>query len=157
LIHPFNTERFLRSVTIPRIEAGLATSRRDRSRFTVGIDVMACVYGDDAEHEVAERGCRSNLAFYASTPSYRVTLDAHGWSDLQPELNRMTKAGQWSEMPALIDDSLLDAVCVRGSPAEAARVLRQRYDGIADRVSLSVPYSIAPATLAELVAAFREG
>ena len=34
--------------------------------------------------------------------------------------------------------------------------LRQRYAGIADRVSLSVPYRIAPATLAELVAAFRQ-
>jgi len=155
LIHPFNSELFLRSVTLPRIEAGLAASGRDRARFTVGIDVMACVFGDDAERELAERGCRSNLAFYASTPSYRVTLDAHGWGDLQPELNRMTKAGQWSEMAGLIDDSLLDVLCVRGTPAEAGRILRQRFAGIADRVSLSIPYGIAPTTLAELVAAFR--
>jgi probable F420-dependent oxidoreductase len=157
LIHPFNTEQFLRSVTLPRIDAGLASRGRDRSQFTVGIDVMACVYGNDAERDVAERGCRSNLAFYASTPSYRVTLDAHGWGDLQPQLNRMTKAGQWAEMPALVDDALLDAVCVRGTPTEAAQILRQRYAGIADRVSLSVPYRIEPATLAQLVAAFHEG
>jgi probable F420-dependent oxidoreductase len=155
LIHPFNSELFLRSVTVPRVEAGLAASGRHRSSFTLGVDVMACVYGDDAERVVAENGCRSNLAFYASTPSYRVTLDAHGWGELQPELNRMTKTGRWAEMPALIDDALLDALCVRGTPAEAGRILRQRYAGIADRVSLSVPYRIAPATLAELVAAFR--
>ena len=156
LIHPFNSELFLRSVTLPRVEAGLAASGRDRSRFTLGVDVMACVYGDEAERVVAENGCRTNLAFYASTPSYRVTLDAHGWGDLQPELNRMTKTGRWAEMPALIDDALLDALCVRGTPEEAGRILRQRYAGIADRVSLSVPYRIAPATLAELVAAFRQ-
>jgi hypothetical protein len=84
-----------------------------------------------------------------------VTLDAHGWGDLQPELNRMTKAGRWAEMPQLVDNALLDALCVRGTPAEAGRILRERYAGIADRVSLSVPYRIAPATLAELVAAFR--
>src|SRR5258708_6680924 len=72
LIHPFNSELFLRTVTLPRIDAGLAASGRDRSRFTLGVDVMACVYGDDAERKIAEAGCRSNLAFYASTPSYRV-------------------------------------------------------------------------------------
>jgi len=155
LIHPFNSELFLRTVTLPRVEAGLAASGRDRASFTLGVDVMACVYGDEAERVVAENGCRSNLAFYASTPSYRVTLDAHGWGDLQPELNRMTKSGQWAEMPRLIDDALLDALCARGTPAEAGRALRQRYAGIADRVSLSVPYRIAPTTLAELVAAFR--
>ena len=33
LIHPFNSERFLRSVTLPRIEAGLAASGRDRARL----------------------------------------------------------------------------------------------------------------------------
>ena len=81
---------------------------------------MACVYGDEAEKVIAENGCRSNLAFYASTPSYRVTLDAHGWGDLQPELNRMTKAGRWAEMPQLVDDALLDALCVRGTRTEGA-------------------------------------
>ncbi|MEO5840009.1 MAG: TIGR03617 family F420-dependent LLM class oxidoreductase [Acidimicrobiales bacterium] len=156
LIHPFNSEQFLRTVTVPRIEAGLAASGRDRANFTLGVDVMACVYGNEAERVVAENGCRSNLAFYASTPSYRVTLDAHGWGDLQPELNRMTKIGRWADMPQLIDDALLDTLCIRGTPAEAGRALRQRYAGIADRVSLSVPYRIAPTTLAALVAAFGE-
>ena len=155
LIHPFNSELFLRSVTLPRVEAGLAASGRDRTRFTLGVDVMACVYGDEAERVVAENGCRSNLAFYASTPSYRVTLDAHGWGDLQPELNRMTKAGLWADMARLIEDEVLDTLCIRGTPTEAGRALRQRFGGIADRVSLSVPYHIAPATLAELVTAFR--
>jgi probable F420-dependent oxidoreductase len=156
LIHPFNTETFLRTVTLPRVEAGLASTGRGRHDFTLGVDVIACVYADEEERRVAELACRSNLAFYASTPSYRVTLDAHGWGDLQPELNRMTKAGRWSEMPSLIDDALLDELCVRGTPAEAGRTLWERYKGIADRVSLSVPYRLAPATLAELVAAFRD-
>lgn len=156
LVHPFNSERFLRTVTQPRVAAGLALADRDRSTFTVGVDVIACVYENEEQRRVAEQACRSNLAFYASTPSYRVTLDAHGWGDLQPELNRMSKEGRWSEMPALIDDRLLDELCVRGTPAEAGRTLRRRYEGIADRVSLSVPYRLAPSTLAALVASFHE-
>jgi probable F420-dependent oxidoreductase len=156
LIHPFNTETYLRTVTQPRVAAGLAIAGRERAHFTLGVDVLACVYASDQEREVAEQACRSNLAFYASTPSYRVTLDAHGWGELQPELNRMTKAGRWSEMPALIDDALLDELCVRGTPAVAGRELRRRYEGIADRVSLSVPYHLPAPTLAALVASFHE-
>ena len=41
--------------------------------------------------------------------------------------------------------------------AEAGRAMRRRYAGIADRVSLSVPYRMSPTTLAELVGAFHEG
>jgi probable F420-dependent oxidoreductase len=156
LIHPFNTETFLRTVTQPRVEAGLAAAHRDRAEFTVGVDVIACVYVNDEERQIAEQACRTNLAFYASTPSYRVTLDAHGWGDLQPELNRMTKEGRWSEMPALIDDALLDELCVRGTPDVAGPILRRRYEGLADRVSLSVPYHLPTPTLAALVAAFHE-
>ena len=34
---------------------------------------------------------RARLAFYGSTPAYQVVLDVHGWGDLQPELNTLSK------------------------------------------------------------------
>ena len=36
-------------------------------------------------------GARAQIAFYGSTPAYKVFLDHHGWGDLQPELKEMTK------------------------------------------------------------------
>ena len=37
-------------------------------------------------------------------------------ADLQPELNRLSKAGRWEEMPGTIDDTMLGALAAVGSP-----------------------------------------
>jgi probable F420-dependent oxidoreductase len=151
IVHPFNTERYLRQVTIPIVEEGLAASGRVGHEFCLVVDVIICVYRDQLEQEEARRQCRFNLAFYGSTPSYRVTLEAHGWQDLQAELNALSKAGRWDAMPELISDELLEEVCVVGTPAEAARLLGTRYEGIADRIALSLPYHPAPGLVEELL------
>ena len=151
LIHPFNTERYLRTMTMPAVERGLAASGRDRGALTVGVDVICGLWETDEERVAVEQACRFNVAFYASTPAYKVTLDAHGWGDLQPELNRLSKEGRWAEMGALVDDELLRTVCLLGTPAEAAAELRRRYAGVADRVALSMPASTSAASLAALV------
>jgi len=153
-IHPFNTPHFLSTVSRPAIDAGLA-ARVAPAKFTRIVDVIPCVYRDKEERERAIAGCRSNLAFYASTPSYRVTLDAHGWGDLQPELNQLTKQGRWAEMPSLITDELLEAVCPVGSPAEVAAELHSRYAGLAERIALSIPYRMSDVTLASLAEHFQ--
>ena len=111
--------------------------------------------GDELERADARQRCRFNLAFYGSTPAYRVTLQAHGWEDLQVELNALSKAGRWEEMPGLISDEVLEEICVTGTPAEAAALLRSRYDGIADRVALSLPYRAAPGLIEDLLATMR--
>ncbi|HEX7094525.1 MAG TPA: TIGR03617 family F420-dependent LLM class oxidoreductase [Acidimicrobiales bacterium] len=151
LIHPFNTARYLRERTVPGVEAGLAASGRARSDLTVTVTVIVCVYETEEERAAAEKGCRFNLAFYGSTPSYRVTLDVHGWGDVQPELNRLSKEGRWGEMGSLVDDEMLRTICVCGTPAEVARQLRERYAGVADRVAFSLPYGVRRDLLAEVL------
>jgi probable F420-dependent oxidoreductase len=148
LIHPFNSARFLELQTLPRVAAGLEASGRHRDAFTLIVTAIVCVYETEEERAAAEQGCRFNLAFYGSTPAYRVTLDVHGWGDLQPELNRLTKEGRWRDIGALIDDEMLDTLCVCGTPAHVAATLRHRYDRIADRVALSTPYQVRPELLA---------
>lgn len=155
VIHPFNSERFVRERTLPRMQEGLEKADRSRSDFTLTVSVILCLYDDDASKEAAERGCRFNLAFYGSTPSYRVTLDVHGWDGLQPELNRLTKEGRWNEMAGLIDDEVLHTICVCGTPAEVADQLHARFAGVADRLAFSVPYGVRPDLLADLVERVR--
>jgi probable F420-dependent oxidoreductase len=151
IIHPFNSERFLREQTLPRVADGLAASGRTRGDFSLGVTVIVCVYETDEERTVAEDACRYNLAFYASTPAYKVTLDVHGWGDLQPELNRLTKEGRWSEMGSAVEGEVLETICVCGTPAEVAAALRDRYADIADRIAFSVPYRVRPELLAEIL------
>jgi len=114
-----------------------------------------CTGSTDEELESAEAGVRQLVAFYGSTPAYRVTLDAHGWGDLQPELRELTKSGRWAELPSLLTDEVVDALVVRGAPNEIAAVLSARYAGTVDRVGLSMPYATESDTLAAIVEGFQ--
>jgi probable F420-dependent oxidoreductase len=157
LVHPFHSGAYLREHVAPAVEAGLLERGRDRRDFTVHACPIVCTGTNDEERERAEAGVRTLLAFYGSTPAYRVTLDAHGWGDLQTELNALTKAGRWADLPALLTDDIVDALVVRGAPDEIAAAMEARYAGTVDRVGLSMPYAVEPETLAAVVAGFHAG
>jgi hypothetical protein len=82
-------------------------------------------------------------------------LDVHGWGELQPELNRLSKEGQWEEMGGLIGDELVDTFTVRGAPEEIAPQVLARYGGLVDRISFNAPYRIDPARWTKVLAGFK--
>ncbi|WP_419918072.1 TIGR03617 family F420-dependent LLM class oxidoreductase [Candidatus Poriferisocius sp.] len=159
LIHPFCSEQFLRSATMPAVAAGLAAAGRHRDDFTCGVGVIVGLHGDDAgeaEVRAVDRRCRSNLGFYGSTPAYRVVLDAHGWGELQDELNRLTKQGRWDAIGDVWDTAMVRTLSVQGTPAEAASEIRNRFDGLADRIHISL-HSTPQPLVAELFSELRDG
>jgi probable F420-dependent oxidoreductase len=141
LVHAFTTERYLREVTMPTIEAALATSGRSRADFQVSYP--AFVVTGDTEEQMAEAATdvRKQIAFYGSTPAYRSVLEAHGWGDLQTELNTLSKRGDWDEMGRRIEDEILDAFAVVGSPEEIPGLVQKRFADLVDRISLYMPYA----------------
>ncbi len=154
LVHPFHSGRFIHDRVAPAVADGLTVSGRPRDAFTVAAVPIVCTGRTDQELDAATRGVRRLLAFYGSTPAYRVTLDLHGWGELQTELNALTKAGRWDELPDRIDDVVLDTLVVRGPPADVGRLVAARYDGLVDRVGLSMPYTVSAETLTAVVAGF---
>lgn len=140
LVHGFTTEKYMREVTLPAIEQGLAASGRTRSEFQLSYPAFVVTGDSDEEVAVADAGTRKQIAFYASTPSYRSVLEVHGWGDLQSELNALSKQGEWDEMGRRISDEVLDAFAVRGTPEEVPAELQRRYGDLVDRVSLYMPY-----------------
>ncbi|KKW65744.1 TIGR03617 family F420-dependent LLM class oxidoreductase [Mycolicibacterium elephantis] len=144
LVMPFGSKRFLHEVTIPAVRDGLAAAGRRAEDFAVVPEIIVSV-GDD--HAAARR----LLAFYGSTPAYRPVLETHGWGALQPELNALSKQGRWQEMGALIDDEMLHTIVACGSPAQIAAHIRDRVDGVSDRICLYQPGPIATSALAEIV------
>lgn len=155
IIHPFNTGSFLETVTMPLIETGLAAGGRDRAALTLNVGCICSPSITDEEYERSSTSMRNNLAFYASTPAYRVTLDHHGLADIQPRLREMTKTGRWADMATVIDDDVLDLLAVRGTPAECAARLHAEYGAFADRMSLTT-HSASDEALAALAAAVRD-
>ena len=147
LVMPFGSKRFLHETTMPAVLEGLAAAGRSDDDFAVVPEIIVSVGSDDRDHA----STRMLLAFYGSTPAYRPVLDAHGWGDLQPELNAMSKQGRWQEMATLIDDEMLHTIAACGTPAEVAAHIRDRVEGVSDRICLYQPGPIAVDALAEIV------
>jgi probable F420-dependent oxidoreductase len=154
LVMPFNSDRHMRERTVPAIEQGLATAGRRRDDFEITAEVIVAVGRDDEELEAA-RAVRWLLAFYGSTPAYKPVLDVEGWGDLQPELNALSKRGEWTAMTELITDDMIGTIGVAGTPDEVAAEIVARY-GDCDRVCAYFPgYSAPDDLITDFVAAVR--
>ena len=154
MIHPFSTAKFMRETTLPALTIGLASRGRTLAGFEVSFPAMVAVGSNDSEIEQAREAYRMRLAFYGSTPAYRVVLEAHGWGDAQPELNRLSKTGGWADMNSLVTDEMLDEFVTCATPDTIADALQQRYAGIVDRVSVNPPPGIAHAIWSEALTKF---
>jgi probable F420-dependent oxidoreductase len=155
MIHPFSTEKFMRETTLPALERGLDKGGRKRSDLEISFPSMVIVAETEEEEAAARAAMRPRLAFYGSTPAYKIVLDAHGWGDLQPELNRLSKTGDWATMASMITDEMVDTFVVTGRPEEIAPRLQERYGDIAQRVSFDTPARIGADRVARVLAGFR--
>jgi probable F420-dependent oxidoreductase len=155
LVMPFNSERHMRERTWPAIAAGLAAGERARAELEVSAEVIVGMGRNDEELEAA-RAVKWLLAFYGSTPAYRPVLDVHGWGELQPELNALTKRGGWSTMTELITDEMVDTLAVHGTPDAVAKEIVHRY-GDCDRICAYFPgYPAGDDLIADFVGAMRD-
>jgi probable F420-dependent oxidoreductase len=144
LVHSFTTERYLKDVTIPAFERGLAKAGRKRDEVQVSYPCFVVTGDDEQEMEAAASGVRMQISFYGSTPAYRPVLELHGWGDLQTELNTLSKQGEWGTMAGLIDDDVLHAFAVVAEPSEVVAKLKERVSGVVDRVSFYLPFRSDP-------------
>jgi probable F420-dependent oxidoreductase len=136
IAHPFATRKSLREHTLAALQRGLDKSGRSRGDFEFVSVTLLATGETDAEVQAAKEVVRKQLAFYGSTPAYRPALDCHGWGDLQPELNAMSKEGRWDDMAGLITDEILESIAVVGRRSEIASAVVERLSGIADSVSI---------------------
>jgi probable F420-dependent oxidoreductase len=156
IVHPLNSPGYVQAVGLPALERGLARAGRARRDVDIACQTITMIGSTDAEVAAARMKAKGQIAFYGSTPAYRVMLEHHGWGHLQPELNRMSKQGQWFEMISLVTDDMLDMIGVAGRPAEVGRRLRER-NAWADRTSLVLYNETEPDAVTDLVRAFKEG
>ena len=132
--HPFHSVRYLKEVILPAIEEG--TKKAHRNREDVAVSVTAFIATTPEEMNFA----RAQISFYASTPSYRPVMDLHGWAAVAERLSAHASKGEWIEMPMLITDEMLHAFAVVTEEDRLADELKKRYEGIADRLTLYIPF-----------------
>jgi probable F420-dependent oxidoreductase len=138
--HPFNSPKYLREFVLPNVEAGLKKAGKQRKDFTIATMAFVVVGKNDAEIEKAREGVRQQISFYASTRTYKVVLDTHGWGDVAARLNEKAAKGDWNGMAKEITDEMLDVYSVAGNYDNIAEKVKARYGGLLDRVAFYVPY-----------------
>jgi probable F420-dependent oxidoreductase len=138
MIHPFSTAKFIHETTLPALDRGLARANRTRADLEIAFPVMIVAEDDEAKRAAGVDAMRARLAFYGSTPAYRVVLETHGWGDLQPELNALSKRGDWQTMSTLISDDMVEELCVVGTRAEVPAEIRRRYGDIVQRITCDI-------------------
>jgi probable F420-dependent oxidoreductase len=136
IVHPFNSRRSLKELVLPALAEGRATAARGEEAVEIVWVMMVVTWNTDQENDTAMQSVKDQLAFYGSTPAYAPVLDIHGYGELHVELNRMSKAGRWAEMSALIPDVFVEEIAVVGSRREIAAKIAARAEGVTDRVSL---------------------
>ena len=141
-VHSFHTPQYLREILMPAIETG-----RERGSIGQPLSLSCAVFvvtgADEAAVEESRVLTKSQIAFYASTPSYQPVLALHGWQDLVPKLNTLLRRNRWGEMHQYISDEMLEQFAVVAPPDELPYKLRQRYDGLLDRAGYYFPFAPA--------------
>jgi probable F420-dependent oxidoreductase len=151
LCHPFVTERYLREVIMPGLEA----VRPDLTGFAIcGMPIVATGRDEAAQAEALD-AARLQIAFYASTPAYRPVLDLHGWGDVHDEMHALSLQGRWAEMGERLDDEVVRTIAVVAEPDDVAGALQQRFGGMLTRCALSTRPGVDPASWADTVAAIN--
>jgi len=154
IMHPFSSEKYMREVTLPAVQAGLERSGRNLDHFALDYAPMIATGTDAAAIDQAVGVLRERIAFYGCTEAYKPVLDIHGWGDLQAQLIALNRAHKKAEMAALISDEMLTTIGIVGTPETVVDTMKARFGGLISRTGFTAP-SLAAEHLKQLLERLR--
>jgi probable F420-dependent oxidoreductase len=138
-LHPFNTPTYLREVIVPNVEKGA----RQAGRSLADIDLVGggfVITGETPDEIEAQKpAVKQHIAFYASTPAYYPVLETHGWQEIGPKLNDLSKRGKWQEMGDLISDDMLEEIAVVARLDDVVERAKSQWGGVVTTFVFSIP------------------
>ena len=155
IVHPFNSMPFLRDRALPAVHRGLEKAGRSREDFILQVNAIVITGETDEAIAIATESVKGLLGFYASTPAYRPPMEAGGYGDLQPVLNKLSKEGRWDKLGEYIDEDFLAAFTTCGKPDEIAGKLKAKYGEYTDRLAIYAPYAAPDAMWKSIIAALK--
>jgi len=141
-VHPFHSVEYLRQVVLPNVAAGAAAAGRPAQQVTLASSLFVASGDSQAQIEAATAEIRSQIAFYASTPTYRIVLDCHGWGEVGERLSQLAREKQWAAMAAQISDEMLAHFAVVAPRDELAARVKARCAGLLQRVGFYQPFRL---------------
>ena len=153
-VHPLHTAKYLREVICPAIVEGASKASRKKEDIAVAASVFAAIGDDEGEIHAVREAMRQQIAFYASTRSYRKVLELHGWGDIGDRLHSLSVRGDWTAMGKEVTEEMLDKFVIQGSWSEMGELVIRKYGGLADRVRMYLPFD-GDAKWRTLITGFR--
>jgi probable F420-dependent oxidoreductase len=138
-LHGFNTPKYLQEVIMPAVEAGAAKAGRSIKDIDIAGLGFLITGRNSAELTANAAPVRRQIAFYASTPSYKPVLDVHGWGEVGNRLLEMSRRGEWAAMSELITDDMLEEFCTIATYDNLVPKVLKHYGGITTRAAFGIP------------------
>jgi probable F420-dependent oxidoreductase len=129
--HPLTSPMYLKEVVRPAVERGAREAGRDPSEVNVTNSVILQLNED---RDRARFEAALQIAFYATTRTYRPVLDLHGFGELTGDLREAFGKGDLGRM-AEIAMPMVDTYAIAG-PEDECRARLSDFDGLVDRILL---------------------
>lgn len=141
-VHPLHSKDYLKDFVIPNIEFGSEKANRNISNVSVSGSAFIVTGPDEQSMSKQKEFVRSQIAFYASTPTYSTVFKLHGWDDISKDLTKLSLLGKFNEMPDLISDEILETIAIIGAPKDIAHLAMKKYSGLLDRINFYIPFEL---------------
>ena len=136
--HPVCTPRYINEVMRPAYADGLERAGRGAVTPFIAMKPLVASGRDEEALEKKIRDVRARVAFYASTPAYRPAFEIWGLGDLADKLSVLSREQRWEEMPAYVDDEMLNTYAVVGTYDQIADKIVERFSGVLTDVGFSI-------------------
>lgn len=133
-----HTAAYLGDVIKPSISAGLRTAGRAENDFSLAVPVLIASGVDDASIRQARNMVKLRIASAANTAAFSRIMAHQKWDISAADLNQQTWERQEDKLNQLIPDEIVDAIAIVARPQDLLERIKERYAGLADRVSLDL-------------------
>jgi len=134
-LHPVCSPTYIENIVKPAIEQNLA----DNKPFDICLKPLIATAADTTTLAERTEIARQRLAFYVSTPAYRLPFEQAGLGALSEELSELSRAQRWDDMARRIPDEVLHEWVVVATYDDLANVIRTRYAGLIQRIEVGIP------------------
>ncbi len=157
ITHPTNTPpQYIKEVCLPRLQDGFDKAKRSGADFKLMLGPLTATGSTEKAVAKEWEKQRNLLGFLYSTPAYWPSLELFGWEEKGQQLLDIARSGNWQDMPNVMTDEMLEKFVPRATYADIANVYRERFEGLARRITFPIPKDSADdAAAAQAIAAIK--
>ena len=133
--HPLFTVEYVREVVRPALARGAERAGRSQPPPIAGY--LTCSVGPDRGQ--ARAAAAAVIAFNSTVKTYRATHEVGGFTRESETIRAAWREGDFAGMTAAVNDEMIDAIALAGTPEEVRARFAERWQGLYERTLLWPP------------------